>query len=412
MTRHLFSLVLGLALSVALFSTAHAFSNVMKSIENGVARIISNDAVGSGFVVTEITEEDGDYLIVITNAHVVKRSRTVQVVFKTPLGMLSYEGEVLRVDDRRDLAAIKIKRKKNTRHDISILELANRETAKSEDVAKLGYPALADIGLSTATSSNDLVDATFSKGIVSRVMTSSWYEGDLPLKIISHTAPLNNGDSGGPVFDSCGQVVGVNTSKSAAIDGNIPSGAFWASSSLEVLAFLREADLPVETYRSRCGSKGAIGFLSLPLVQVFLVSIVVVGLGGIIFWQMTGRLGKSDAGEDFAAIYIYADENGQTKKFSVSGDDLKLGIAVGRDASCAIRFGAGDISRLHAKLCNRDGKLIFTDNGSSNKSYIDGREVPPHQDQRIVLNAQVQLGQSVQLRFKRRLNARDGSGLE
>lgn len=401
MTRRVFSLVLGLVLSVVSLSTAHAFSNVVKSIENGVARIIADEGIGSGFVVTEITDDEEDALIVITNEHVVQRSRTVQVAFKTPLGMLSYDGEVLHVDDRRDLAAIKIKRKKNTRHDISILELANRETAKSEEVAKLGYPALADIGLSTATSSNDLVDATFSEGIVSRIMTSSWYKGDLPLKIILHTAPLNSGDSGGPLFDSCGQVVGVNTSKSAAIDGDIPSGAFWASSSLEVLAFLREADLPVKTYRSSCGSKGAIGFLSSPLVQIFLASIVVVGLGGIIFWQMTGRSGGSDASEDFAAIYIYASENGQTKKFGVSGDDLKRGIELGREASCAIRFGAGDISRVHAKLCHRDGKLIFTDNGSSNKSYIDGREVPPHQDQHIGLNTQVQLGQSVQLRFKK-----------
>ena len=409
MTRHVYSLLFGLALSVVMLTTAHAFSNVVKSIENGVARIISKDGVGSGFVVTEIAEEDEGYVIVVTNAHVVKGSRTVQVAFKTPLGMLSYEGEVLRVDNRRDLAAIKIKRKKNTRHDISILELANRETAKSEEVAKLGYPALAD-RVSTATNSNDLVDATFSKGIVSRIMTSSWYEGDLPLKIILHTAPLNSGDSGGPVFDSCGQIVGVNTSKSAAIDGNIPSGAFWASSSLEVLAFLREADLPVVTYRSSCGSKGAIGFLSSPLVQIFLVSIVVVGLGGIIFWQMTGRLGTSNAGKDFAAIYIYSSEHGQTKKFGASGDDLKRGIKLGRDASCAIRFAAGDISRVHAKLCNRDGKLIFTDNGSSNKSYIDGREVSPHQDQQIGLNSQVQLGQSVQLRFQRRLDVSYGSG--
>lgn len=400
MTRHVFSLVLGLVLFVLSWSTAHAFNNVVKSIENGVARIIADDGIGSGFVVTGMTEEDEDFLIVITNEHVVKRSRKVQVAFKTPLGMLSYDGEVLRVDDRRDLAAIKIKRKKNTRHDISIIELANRETTKSEEVAKLGYPSLADIGLDTATNSNDLVDATFSEGIVSRIITSSWYEGDLPLKVILHTAPVNSGDSGGPLFDICGQVVGVNTSKSAAIDGNIPSGAFWASSSLEVLAFLRESDLPVKTYRSSCGSEGSIGLLSSPLFQIFLASIIVMGLGGIVFWQMTGRLNRSDAIGNISAIYIYANENGHTKKFGISGDELKQGIELGREQNCAIQFKAGDVSRVHAKLYHRDGRLIFTDNGSSNKSYIDGREVTPYQEQHIGLNTQVQLGQSVQLRFK------------
>ncbi|WP_391480700.1 trypsin-like peptidase domain-containing protein [Nereida sp. NH-UV-3] len=401
MTRRVCSFVLGLVLSVVSLSTVHAFSDVVNSIESGVARIITDEGVGSGFVVTEISNDEEEALIVVTNEHVVKGSRSVQVAFKTPLGMLSYRGEVLNVDQRRDLAVIKINRKKNTRHDISILELANRETAKSEKVAKLGYPGLADRGLSTITSSNDLVDATFSEGIVSRLMTGSWYERDLPLRIILHTAPLNSGDSGGPLFDACGQVVGVNTNKSAAIDGDIPSGAFWASSSLEVLAFLRETDLPMKIYRSSCGSKGAIGFLSSPLVQIFLASVVVVGLGGIIFWQMTGRSGAADTNEDFAAIYIYASENGQINKFGVSEDDLSRGIELGREASCAIRFGAGDISRVHAKLCHRDGKLMFTDNGSSNKSYIDGREVIPHQDQHIGLNTEVQLGQSVQLRFKK-----------
>ncbi|MFY9325707.1 MAG: hypothetical protein WAO29_04540, partial [Candidatus Nanopelagicales bacterium] len=79
MTRHVYSLLFGLALSVVMLTTAHAFSNVVKSIENGVARIISKDGVGSGFVVTEIAEEDEGYVIVVTNAHVVKGSRTVQV---------------------------------------------------------------------------------------------------------------------------------------------------------------------------------------------------------------------------------------------------------------------------------------------------------------------------------------------
>jgi hypothetical protein len=55
MTRHVFSLVLGLILSVLSWSTAHAFNNVVKSIENGVARIIADDGIGSGFVVTGMT---------------------------------------------------------------------------------------------------------------------------------------------------------------------------------------------------------------------------------------------------------------------------------------------------------------------------------------------------------------------
>lgn len=402
MIRRLFSFLLVLSLAVFGHSAAYAFSNVVKSIESGVARIISDDTTGSGFVATELEDEDGnEIMIVITNQHVVENNRFVQVAFKTPMGMLSYEGKVIEVDVRRDLAAVEIKRKKNTRHDISVLRLANRLPSKSEDIAKLGYPGLADMGVGTSTTGNELVDATFSQGIVSRVMSGTWSYGDLPLQIILHTSPLNSGDSGGPLFDKCGQVVGVNTSKSAAVDGDIPSGAFWASASVEVLAFLRELDLPAKTYRSSCGSTGAIGFLSSPLVQIFLASILVVGLGGIVFWQMTGRSGKSERVESFAALYIFASEEGQSKKFGVSAADLQRGIELGREASCAIRFNAKDISRVHAKLRHTDGKLIFTDNGSSNKSYVDGREVAPHQDQHIGLGSEIQLGQSVRLSFKK-----------
>ena len=141
---------------------------------------VKGNGHGSGFLVSQ----DG---LIITNAHVVNRGPSVvTVVFRdgrqVPADVIGFaRGGV-------DLAALKIQNRKNLPH----LSLARPGTAK------VGYRVFA-IGSPLEADNRD----TCTQGNISRIR---------PDGIIQHTATLNPGNSGGPLLNTKGEVIGVNTS--------------------------------------------------------------------------------------------------------------------------------------------------------------------------------------------------------
>jgi S1-C subfamily serine protease len=90
--------------------------------------------------------------------------------------------------------------------------------------------------------------STVSTGVVSALgRTLRSQEGRLIENIIQHTAPLNPGNSGGPLLDSHGHVVGINTAIIAMAQGigfSIPSNtAKWVVSQLLTLGRVRRSYL-------------------------------------------------------------------------------------------------------------------------------------------------------------------------
>ena len=155
---------------------------------------------GSGFLVSQ----DG---LIVTNAHVVEGSPSVvTVVFpdgkQVPADVIGFaRGGV-------DLAALKIQNRTN----LPYLNLSASGTAK------VGYRVFA-IG----TPLGDVYRDTCTQGNISRIH---------PDGKIQHTATLNGGNSGGPLLNTKGEVIGVNTAggisrvfdKNGNIVGFTPSG--------------------------------------------------------------------------------------------------------------------------------------------------------------------------------------------
>ena len=177
---------------------------------------------GSGFFLTP----DG---YALTNSHVVSGRRRLTVS--------TFEG------DRLDAALVG----DDPSTDLALIRVATSDVPH----ATLGDSNALRVGQLVIAIGNPLgLDSTVSTGVVSAVGRSlRGQDGRLIENVVQHAAPLNPGNSGGPLVDSRGKVVGVNTAIIAMAQGlgfAIPSAtAAWVVGELITHGRVRRASLGV-----------------------------------------------------------------------------------------------------------------------------------------------------------------------
>jgi putative serine protease PepD len=202
-------------------------------------------SVGSGVVLTE----DGE---ILTNAHVVEGAREIRV--RLPGETEPTEAELLAADAGNDLALLRIDRD----------DLVPATFAPTSDVA-LGDEVLA-IGFALDLDG----DPTVTLGIVSALNRTLITEVGALDGLIQTDAAISSGNSGGPLVDAEGRIVGINT---AVARGDVMTAATnvgFAISSDEVNEVLddlraavdgearREGFLGVELEERTDGGQGAV----------------------------------------------------------------------------------------------------------------------------------------------------------
>ena len=155
---------------------------------------------GSGFIVGK-----GKY--VITNNHVIMDATRIAV--RNGLGKIS-KASVEATSDDYDLAILKLDSSYNQKYAISSKNFA--DPAEGDDVISIGYPMSGFFG-------ND--KPVITQGIVSKVF-------DDKIGLFLTTTDVNSGNSGGPIFNLNGKLVGITVAtldkkKVMKKTGNIPT---------------------------------------------------------------------------------------------------------------------------------------------------------------------------------------------
>lgn len=242
MMRRLLMLV-----ALVLAWAAPARADDISAAGRGVVRIVTiavvdDDVVGfghgSGFAVAPNR--------IVTNAHVVEladRYPDNVVIGVVPSeGDKSYQGRLIAIDAQRDLALIEFSGVR-----LPPLTLFSGAPADGEALVALGYPG--NVDLATARSAADFITPQ------SPVRSQGGFAGARSIdgtNVLLHTASIARGNSGGPLLDRCGRVLGVNSAITRADEGD--STFAFAISATELAAFLAEARQPIATVAVPCTS--------------------------------------------------------------------------------------------------------------------------------------------------------------
>ena len=171
------------------------------------------EALGTGFVIGA----DG---YIATNRHVIEGADEVFVTFESGTKLPAM---VVGQDERTDLALLKVE----ATDDLVALRFGDSDRARVGDwVLAIGNP----FGLG----------GTATAGIISargRDIASGLYDDYLQID-----APINQGNSGGPVFNAAGEVIGINTSIISPNGGSVGIGfAIPANQAKAIIAELEES---------------------------------------------------------------------------------------------------------------------------------------------------------------------------
>lgn len=157
---------------------------------------------GSGIILTE----DG---YIITNAHVIEGAQTIAVLLPTDYAEsadsdeseLTFDAELIGKDEQTDLAVLKIKK--------TGLKAAEMGHSSDIRVGELSIVIGNPLGLDLANSA--------TAGIISAKDRTITIE-DRTMKVLQTDASINHGNSGGPLINAYGQVIGITSAKVASSD--------------------------------------------------------------------------------------------------------------------------------------------------------------------------------------------------
>jgi len=320
--------------------------------------------MGSGFVV-------GNGTYVVTNRHV--EAGVKCAVALSPSELL--EAQVITDSEQKDLALLQVARDLGK----PPVEFASRSfVSTAQKVYAAGFPGAAEVeGLVDLKTSFFQVKLT--SGIVSAFVKSAsgtgWYQTD---------ASIHHGNSGGPLFNECGSVIGVNAA------GTEP-GIGYAIQVDELLPMLTSAGVNYKSASAPCATASAPAPLRRdPVMMAAVVGAALLGVGALI--TASTRRGRETVRQGIRTMSRYRSAPSEPRPSwrpvlrgvtgLYAGNEIELDdrpLFIGRDPRvCQLVFPATviDVSKRHCVLRfdSRRQTLLLDDCGSTNGTFLQSGE--------------------------------------
>jgi pSer/pThr/pTyr-binding forkhead associated (FHA) protein len=345
---------------------------------------------GSGFLVS-------GKRTVVTNYHVVENGSTFRVAYRdaNKQGQLIV-ARVIATRPQLDIAILE------TDRDLpgKALALADYEPEKLANVITMGFPGAAEIRdrgqIRTKEEFEALLrdptslEATITKGAVSRMNLADMKRSEtrtLHARAVQHNAQFSPGNSGGPLFDECNAVVGINTFLRTDAQG-----VFFSIHSSELVRTLREQSIPF-TSINQCVPVAPTNYtipiviaLSLTLAASALVLALRAGSLQQVGAQISRytRVRRSEApiaGGELRAAPAPGGSPAIALVPLAGGPAIAIAagkaLVVGRARTADLVIENDTVSSRHASLQIDPARnsLRITDLGSSNGTYLNNRQI-------------------------------------
>lgn len=206
MMKRIFSIAICLLLLLSLSLPVQAADAVPKPVMQAVDSVVRIFALysdefstGTGFVI----QSDRDSTLIATNYHVVDGNPESISIWLGEENLA--EASILVYSEQQDLCVLSIPYATA----LEALTLSGQSAKQGSAVYAVGFPGAADdlsdrLALTSA-------DATITDGIVSAIRNVTITEHGNPVTLLQINAAINSGNSGGPLFNASGKVVGINT---------------------------------------------------------------------------------------------------------------------------------------------------------------------------------------------------------